>query len=45
MMFMDKILDLDLDYFVWPIAHNRAEEHGRPPGDFDCCRQLTRNFR
>jgi hypothetical protein len=36
MMFMDKILDLDLDYFVWPIAHNRAEEHGRPPArDFD----------
>lgn len=35
-MFMDKILDFDLDYFVWPIVHNRAEEHGRPPaGDFD----------
>jgi hypothetical protein len=33
---MDKILDLDLDYFVWPIVHNQTEEHGRPPAeDFD----------
>lgn len=33
---MEKILDLDLDYFVWPTAYNRAAEHGRPLAeDFD----------
>jgi hypothetical protein len=30
---MDKILDLDLDYFVWPIAHWRGPDHGRPSMD------------
>lgn len=27
---MDVVLDLDLDFFVWPIFHNRTEEDGRP---------------
>ena len=33
---MDKVLDLDLDYFVWPIVHDRSEDQGRPLNeDFD----------